>query len=71
MNHQQLIRVLFGIMLALIITLVGFAWDAQSSRLDRIEQKVDFVVQQYSKIDGLEKQMVRLEKQLDALFMRP
>ena len=71
MNHQQLIRVLFGTMLALIITLVGIAWNAQSSRLDRIEQKVDFVVQQYSKIDGLEKQMVRLEKQLDALFMRP
>ena len=67
MNSQQLTRWIIGTMLAVILTLLSFIMASTNSRFNRIEAKVDFVVEQYGKIDVLEERMMGLQRALDLL----
>ena len=70
MKASQLTLWLLGAMLAILIILGGSTLATTNSRFDRLEAKVDFVVQQYNKIDVLEERLKGLQRTIESLPLR-
>ena len=67
MKAPQLTIWLLGALLATVLLFGSFILATTTSRFDRVEAKVDFVVQQYGKIDVLEERIKRLQHAIDLL----
>jgi len=65
MKASQLTLWLLGAMLAVLVVFGSSILTITNTRLDRIEAKVDFVVQQYGKIDVLEERLKALQRELE------
>ena len=71
MKADQITRWLLAALLVGLITLAGFVYSNNSQRLDRIEQKVEAIQQQYAQIAEIRgkvtaqgEQLSRIEKWL-------
>ena len=70
MKASQLTLWLLGAMLAILIIFGSSILATANSRFDRLEAKVDFVVQQYNKIDVLEERLKGLQRTIESLPLR-